>query len=69
MSYQVFKKMVRTICAKSGEGIIPVFSNVDGKYTARYEDITITGNSKSVRLTAMWGSGHQAMIPQEVCHA
>ena len=69
MSFQVFKKIVETICARSGGGITPLFSEEDGRYIAQYDDIEITGNSQSVRLTARWGSGkcHQAMIPKEVC--
>lgn len=68
MSFQVFKQIVATICARCG-GITPQFSEEDGRYVAQCDDIEISGNSKSVRLTARWGSGHQAMVPQEVCNA
>lgn len=70
MSFATFKRIVLTICAKSGGGITPRFSEEDGKFVATYDDIEISGNSKSVKLTARWGSGkcHQAMIPQEVCN-
>lgn len=66
MSYQVFKQVVATICARCG-GITPQFSEEDGRYVARCDDIEIVGNSISVRLAALWDDGHQAIIPQEVC--
>ena len=69
MSYEVFKRMVHNICARSGDGIRPVFSNVDGKYTARYDDIVLSGCMGSTALTANWGSGHTAMVPKGVCYS
>lgn len=70
MSYTVFKRMIHTICAKSGNGIAaPVFSNEDGKYTAKYDGVTFTGCMGSSRLTATWGSGHMAQVPKEACYA
>ena len=63
MKYQTFRKMVRTICTKAGIGIKPVITNEDGVFTCLYDDIRITANSQSTKLTVNWGSGHQAQIP------
>lgn len=71
MSYQKFKQMVRSICARAGGGIRLRFSQEDDRYIAVYDDIEITANSQSSSLTVRWGSGqnhkpHMAMIPAEV---
>lgn len=70
MSYTRFKTMVRSICAKAGGGIRLRFSQDDGRYFARYDDIEITANSQSSSLTVRWGSSskhkpHMAMVPVE----
>lgn len=63
MSFEVFKKIVHTICAKSGGGIMPRFSQADGKYIAQYDDVVMSGNASTYGITVRWGSGHQAMVP------
>lgn len=67
MNYQSFKRMVRAIFAK--EGIKPKFSNQDGKFTARHEDMVITANSISPSLTVRWdihsNKPRQAMVRPE----
>lgn len=69
MSFEVFKKIVTTICAKSGGGIRPQFSQEDGRYLARYDDVVLSGNSSTYGVTVRWGSGHQAMVPNETVKA
>lgn len=69
MSFEAFKKIVRTICAKSGGGIRPQFSQEDGKYIARYDDVVMSGNSGTYGITVRWGSGHQAMVPRDTVKA
>ena len=74
MSFTVFQRMVRSIAKKQGavsdgKEIDPVFENENGKFIARCAGITYTGCMGSCRLTAMWGSGHMAQVPQEACYA
>ena len=72
MSFVVFQRMVRNIakkqCAVSDGNVDPVFENEDGKFIARCAGITYTGCMGSCRLTAMWGSGHMARVPEAVCY-
>lgn len=72
MTFEAFRRMVFTICAKAGGGISPRFRNEDGKFIATYDDVVISANSKSPSLTVRWGSGksHMAMVPKAVvCNA
>lgn len=58
MSYQRFKAIVKSVCAKTGGGIKLKFRNEDGMFFAEYDDITITANRLSSSLTVNHGSGH-----------
>lgn len=58
MSYQRFKAIVKSVCAKTGGGIKLRFRNEDGMFFAEYDDITVTANRLSTALTWNFGSGH-----------
>ncbi len=68
MSFHIFKKMVKCVLARYDQKVNPVFVNEDGAFKAYVEDLTISGCLGSKRISARWGSGHQAMIPEEVCY-
>lgn len=64
MSYEVFKNKVSAIAKRCGNGISVAFSTDEeiGKHTAKFSDGTeIVGNSKALKVTVKWGSGHTAM--------
>lgn len=62
MSYERFKAHINGLIAKAGGGITARFNQVNGKFFANCSDGTvITGNSRSLKLTVQFGSGHQAM--------
>ena len=72
MSFEAFRRMVLTICARAGGGIRPRFRNEDGKFMATYDDVVISASKSSKSLTVRWGSGksHTAMVPKAVvCNA
>lgn len=63
MSYEGFCKRVAMLLDRVG-GITAEITNdtESGKYIAVCSDgTTITGNSKSLKATIRYGSGHQAM--------
>lgn len=62
MTFQRFKALCKTICAKAGHGLVLTFSNEDGVFKAEYGDIKITGRPGSDITTANWGSGHVAQF-------
>lgn len=61
MPFSVFQEKCEEIVRKSGIPCNVKYSNEDGKYIARFGDVTIKGNSVSLRVGVYWGSGHKAM--------
>lgn len=69
MTYEAFKRIVKTICARSGAGLRVRFSSGrDGMFIARYGDIVLTANKSAESITCNFGSGsgikrsHMAMV-------
>lgn len=66
MSYEVFRRRVNALIAKTGGGVKVRFSTDDdkGKHYANLSDgTTIIGNNASFKVTVRWGSGHQGIAP------
>ena len=63
MPFDSFCNKCREILRKSGENQTTVrFRNEDGKYFADFSNgVKIMGNSMSLSVRVMWGSGHKAM--------
>lgn len=64
MSYESFKAKVQILLSRIGQSSSVQFSNDEekGKYSAKCSDnVTIIGNSSSLKVTVKWGSGHTAM--------
>ena len=63
MSYERFKAHINGLIAKAGGSIAVRFNHTDdGRHFANCSDGTvIIGNSRSLKLTVRYGSGHQAM--------
>ena len=64
MSFEVFKNKVKALIASAGGDIDVRFSTDDekGRHYAKCSDgIVIIGNSKNLKITVRWGSGHQSM--------
>lgn len=64
MSYEVFTRRVNALIERAGGGINVSFSeDADtGKYFASCDDgTTIIGNPVSLKVTVLWGSGHQTL--------
>lgn len=64
MAYEVFQKRIKALIKRAGGGISVRFSNDadKGKYIANCSDgTTIVGNASSLKVTVLYGSGHQAM--------
>ena len=68
MSYEHFKARINQLVAKAGGGITVRFNHADdGRHFANCSDGTvIIGNSRSLKLTVRYGSGHQAMTEAAV---
>ena len=56
MSYATFELRIKR---RFGNGAI--FMQEDGKHIAQIDDVIISGNIFSNRVTVSWGSGHMAM--------
>lgn len=66
MSFESFEAKVRKIAKNAG---VPVFVKHDpetGQHFARCGDITISGNTTSLKVQVRWGSGHVAHSDLEV---
>lgn len=62
MNYESFKTVVNNLVRKAGGGISVRFSYSGGKYVARAENVLITGNPISTKVTVRWnGRNHQGM--------
>lgn len=64
MSYEVFRRKVNALIRKAGGGINVRFSTdpEKGKHYANCSDgTTIIGNEISLRVSVLWGSGHQSV--------
>lgn len=63
MSYEAFKAMVNALISRKRLNIKPRFyhDTENGKYYAYCNDVKITGNPASKKVTVNWGSGHTAM--------
>ena len=62
--YELFQHRVSRLLKKAGGGISAEFSADEekGKYFARCSDgTTIIGRPSSLKVTVLFGSGHQAM--------
>ena len=64
MSYEVFRRRVNALIKRAGGGIaVRFFNDTDkGRFFANCSDgTTIVGNPSSLKITVLYGSGHQAM--------
>lgn len=63
MTFERFKAYINRLISKAGGGITVRFNHTDdGRHFANCSDgTTIIGNSRSLKLTVRYGSGHQAM--------
>lgn len=65
MSYEVFRRKVNALIAKTGGGVKVKFSADDDKgthYANLSDGTTIIGNNTSFKVTVRWGSGHQGIV-------
>lgn len=60
MPYDAFIKRVSSLLGRDAHKTL--FRHDNGKHIARIHDISITGNTKSSKLTVKWGDGHVGMI-------
>lgn len=62
MSFDAFKTRVNALIARAGGGLAASFSTDEGKHVAKISDgTTIIGNSKCLKVSVRWGSGHTAI--------
>lgn len=63
MSFMDFKSKIYGFVNKAGiSDKVEFINDVDtGKYIAKCDGVTITGNQSGLSLTVKWGSGHVGM--------
>lgn len=67
MKYQDFVDGITEIASRSGEDVKIKFDNNDGKYTGIASNgVRFFGNSKTLKITVRWGSGHTAQFTPAV---
>ena len=65
MLFEDFEYKVRGLCATADDPddfpVIPDFLIEDGIYKAFCDDVIITANSRSNKITVLWNGSHSAM--------
>lgn len=62
MSYESFQEVIHGLLKEAGIGSRVWFEQIDGKFIARTKEALFIGRASSFKVTARWGSGHQAMF-------